>query len=158
MTLMRVKALTYDSKTHQAVAVLADATERRGLGFLIPTNEADRLARALGHIPCPCVPIFELVQGLLAHFEARILRVVLDGNNELGVSSTLCVEQDEGEVAFPCHPADALALALRAGAPIYATPKALLLACSLDQPHRPETCHPDVTDWLERVRPDDFEG
>lgn len=156
MTLMRVKGLTYDPNAHQAVVVLEDLTERRGLAFQVPMNEANRLARVLGLTRCSCVPVFELVDGFLAHFEARVLRVVLDAADR-GVSSTLYVGQDEDETAFPCHPADALALAKRAEAPVYATEEALRHACPLDQPHSHEMGRPDVSRWLEQVRPQDFE-
>lgn len=157
MTLMRVKALTHDAKTRHATVVLEDLAEQLGLGFLVPMNEANRLARALGQTPCPCVPVFDLVEALLAHFEVRVSRVVLDGHSELGISSTLYIKQGEDKAAFSCHPADALALAVRAQAPIYATPEALAHACSL-QAHSHGADFSDVSRWLERVKPEDFEG
>jgi bifunctional DNase/RNase len=46
--------------------------------------------------------------------------VVLD-EDEVGVSATLYVGANHDEAALPCHPADALALAERTRAPIYAT-------------------------------------
>jgi bifunctional DNase/RNase len=155
MTLMRVKVLTYDPDARQAIAVLEDVAEQLGLAFLVPMNEANRLARALGLTPCSCVPVFELVENLLAHFEARVRRITLDGN-EAGVSATLSIGHDGGEATFPCHPADALALAKRASAPIYATEEALRHACPLDQPHSHGTGYPGVKEWLERVQPADF--
>lgn len=52
---------------------------------------------------------------------------------------------------MPCYPPDAIALALRAGIPIYATPDALGHA-------EPSPTPPPgvVSEWLERVRPADF--
>ena len=156
MKLMRVKALSPDAQTQQATVVLEDLTERLALGFLVPMNEADRLARALGLTSCPCVPVFELIEQLLSHFGARALRVVLDGN-DVGIASTLSVGEHGGETAFSCHPADALALAKRANAPIYATEGALRHACPLDSHHQ-TAGDGDVRCWLENVRPEDFEG
>ena len=153
MTLMRVKALTYDHNADQAAVVLEELTGGVGLGFLVPMNEADRLARTLGLTPCPCVPVLDLVEDILAHFEASISRIILDGA-DAGISAVLYLGQDGAEAAFPCHPADALALAKRAGTPIYATDAALRHACPLDRPHGHEAA--DVGEWLERVRPEDF--
>jgi bifunctional DNase/RNase len=104
------------------------------------------------------VPVFDLVEALLAHFEVRVSRVVLDGHREFGISSALFVTRGEDEAVFSCHPADALALAKRAGAPVYATEEALRHACRLDEPHRHKSVSGDVTNWLERVTPEDFEG
>lgn len=157
MTLMRVKELAHDPNTQQTIVVLETPTEWLHLGLLLPVNEANRLARVLGLTSCPCVPVFELVEALLAHFAAPLVRVVLDGA-EAGVSATLYVKENEGEAAFRCHPADALALALRAQVPIYATAEALSHACPVCQPHRHEPDFPDVSLWLEQVRPEDFEG
>ena len=108
--------------------------QRLQLAFLIPINEAHRLARTLGISPCPCVPVLELIDGLLIHFKARVLRMVLDGD-DVEVSSTLHIRGNDGEATIPCHPADGLALAKRAGAPIYATDEVLHYACLLGQPH-----------------------
>jgi bifunctional DNase/RNase len=104
--------------------VLEDVDRRLEFAFLIPVNEAHRLARVLGLTRCPRVPVLELIDGLLAHFNTRVLRVVLDGD-EAGVSTTLYIGEKHGEAAFPCHPADALALAARTRAPIYATDELL---------------------------------
>ena len=68
--------------------------------------------------------MLELIDGLLAHFNTRVLRVVLD-EDEVGISATLYVGENHGEAAFPCHPADALALAERTRAPIYVTDELL---------------------------------
>lgn len=54
------------------------------------------------------------------------------------------IERDGLELLIPCHPADAVALAVRAGKPIMAQDSAL--AHALDA----------VQAWLDRVRPADF--
>jgi bifunctional DNase/RNase len=66
----------------------------------------------------------ELIDGLLTHFNTRVLRVVLDGD-AAGICTTLYIGGKHGEAAFPCHPADALALAARSRAAIYATDEIL---------------------------------
>lgn len=63
------------------------------------------------------------------------------------------VEREGAELLLPCHPADALALAVRARAPIMAQDSALALA----RPGPPPPPEDDVQGWLDRVRPGDFE-
>lgn len=62
----------------------------------------------------------------------------------------------QAELAVPCYPPDALALALRAEVPIYATSGALAHrgqgAASHDSAHE----RADMALWLSRVRPADF--
>jgi len=97
----------------------------------------------------------ELIDELLAHLKARVLRVVLDGD-DVEVSGTLCIRGHDGETTLPCHPADGLALAERAGAPIYATDEVLRHACPLGQSHHHRAGLSHVTHGPERVRPEDF--
>jgi bifunctional DNase/RNase len=62
------------------------------------------------------------------------------------------VERDGREMMLPCHPADAVALAVRAGKPIMAHDSALAHARSSGTPS-PEDA---ARSWLDQVRPADF--
>jgi Domain of unknown function (DUF151) len=89
---------------------------------------------------------------------------VLDGG-EGGISGRVYVRTEAGEDGVPCHPSDALALATRAGVPIFAAEGALRYACPppIGPQHvrtlrewleeaDPRTLH----EWLEGVTPEDF--
>ena len=79
--------------------------------------------------------------------------VVLEDVREQGIGSRVYVRSGEGELGVPCYPPDALALALRANVPIYATADALTHSQRVG-PARDESR--DVARWLAQVRPDDF--
>ena len=155
MPQMLICRLTHCPGHDKATVVLEDVDRRLEFAFLIPINEAYRLARVLGLARCTDVSVLELIDGLLAHCNARVLRAVLDGD-EVGVSATLYVSENDGEAAFPCHPADALALAERSCAPIYATDEVLHHARPLSRQHGRGVGHADGARYLERTRPEDF--
>ena len=155
MTPMLISRLTHCPGHGQATVVLEDVARRLQLAILIPINEAHRLARLLGISPCTCVPVLELIDGLFTHFKARVLRVVLDGD-DVEVSGTLSVRGNDGETTMPCHPADGLALAERACAPIYATDEVLQHACPLGQPHHHGIGLPRVKHGPEWVSAEDL--
>ncbi|HXH84741.1 MAG TPA: bifunctional nuclease domain-containing protein, partial [Candidatus Tectomicrobia bacterium] len=90
------------------------------LALWLPDNEAERLARALGLAGHGCVGIFDLVEALLEKLGCRVTAAVLD-TAAGAVVAALRVGDGTSESAIACHPADAIALATRAGAPIYAT-------------------------------------
>lgn len=69
MTLMRVRALNPNHQTPLATVVREDVVGQRALGFLIPMNEANRLARVLGLKRC-CAPIYDLTLRLVSHDRA----------------------------------------------------------------------------------------
>jgi bifunctional DNase/RNase len=152
---MQVKALSPTPDAAQVTVILETPAGDRALGFLIPTNEANRLARVLGLTECRCVPIYELVLSMLAHLCASVTRAVLDADAE-GICATLMVRHGDSGFALPGHPADAIALALRANAPTYAAPAALANACALAGAPDREPSRPDVLQWLQHLRPDDF--
>jgi bifunctional DNase/RNase len=107
---MRVKTVTHTPGAPSAVAVLETLTDDRTLALTIPLDEAHRLARALGLGPCRCAPIYDLVEELLTALDTTITRAVLEAQeNGIGAALTLGV----GTQTLSCHPADALALALR---------------------------------------------
>jgi bifunctional DNase/RNase len=151
MTPMRVIEVSTCPHTSRPMVMLQVEGRDHWLAFYIPMNEANRLARCLGMTECPCTPIFELTEQLIGHLHAEVRRAHLEGD-ERGISAGLVVERDGGEMMLPCHPADAVALAVRAGKPIMAHDSALAHARSSGA-SPPE----DATrNWLDQVRPADF--
>ena len=155
MTLMHVKALCPNDNAELATIVLETPASDLVLGFVIPLNEANRLARVLGLTHCRCVPVYELLLGMLSQLRASVIRAVLDAKSDRICASLVIGHADSG-FALPSHPSDAIALALRTKAPIYATPAALAHACPLADPGDREPGRLDVARWLERLSPDDF--
>lgn len=152
MTLMQVTEMRLCPTHRTAVVELHDAQQRRIMTFSAEPSEAARLARVMECGPQACHPVFDFVRGLLCSFEAGVARIVLDDVQGEGISGTVFVAWGGAELPVPCYPPDAIALALRAGVPIYATAAALSHAA-------PATPLPDtVGDWLDRVRPGDFDG
>ena len=153
MDLMVVKTVRPTATGEDVMVVLQTASGDRYLGFLVPLNEANRLARVLGMSGCRCAPIYELLLDLATAVDAHVERAVLDGCPE-GIGATLVFRREGGSVTLECHAADAVAVAVRTRAPVYATPAALALSCPAHvQPGDDATAR-----WLESVRPSDFES
>ena len=148
MTEMRVVQVCTCQKTDRPIVLLEDAGRSHWLSFYLPTDEANRLARVLRGRPC--VPVFDLL-GQVAT-AAEVVRAEIDGDPR-GVSAALVLSRDERVFKLGCHPADALALALRVGAPILASDEALAHACPAD----PELQARAVRRWLDQLRPTDFD-
>jgi bifunctional DNase/RNase len=146
-------------RTGQPSVVLEDAEHTRWLAFYLPPSEANRLSRCLGSGPCSCAPIYDLVDQLVAGLEARVARVELDCD-DAGVSASLVLERQGSPASLGCHPADAMALAIRARAPIVATAAAMARARPVVELLRGEgAAGPDpdgLARWLASVSPSDF--
>lgn len=151
MMAMRIKSLVTCGKHNRPLLSLVDREHGHWqLTLWLPGNEADRLGRVLGLAGHRCVAVFDLVQTLLRELDARVSGIVLDTDHD-GVGAMLRLDRAGTELLVPCHPADGLALAELAGAPIHATLSTMQHARLISAEARE-----DLPGWLERVRPDDF--
>ncbi len=152
MTVMRVVDIrTCPHGEQQPMVLLEDHARARWLSFYLPPNEANRLARVLHRTPCSVVPVFDLMEKVLKAAGMDVLRAEI-GGDEHGVSASLVITYEGMELVLPCHPGDALALALRADGPIVATDEALAHACPVDQVVRARA----LRHWLDGLTPGDF--
>ncbi len=153
---MRVVELACGADQQRAIVVLEDMEQRFRLTFSTGAHEAHRLAREMGRARCACNPVFDFIQSLLCTFEATISRVVLDDVGGKGIGALIYLRRAESELNLSCYPPDALALALRAKVPIYASAKVLAHGQLLSAPGTLPTGPAEVCQWLERVKPEDF--
>jgi bifunctional DNase/RNase len=154
MTLMRVLELTSCSRHNRALILLEDVEGTRRLTFYADGCETHRLAHALARGPRACHPVFDFVRALLETLGASPARVVLEDVDGQGIGALVHVRQGASEVTVTCYPPDAIALAVRERLPIYATPGALDHAEPVPPP---VTGAGAVSEWLDRVQPQDFE-
>ena len=152
MTELRVVDLCTCRQTSRPMVLLENVDRSCWLSFYLPRNEANRLARVLGKTCCGAVPIFDLLGEIAQAGGLELVRAEIDGDQQ-GVSAALVVRHAGHELTMVCHPADALALALRANVPILASDAALAHACPADQELRAHT----VRRWLDGVSPADFD-
>jgi bifunctional DNase/RNase len=153
MTVMQVRGIRL-CPTHRTAVVRLDGLDQPvTMTFAADAHEAGRLARVVERGPRACHPALDFVGALLGSFEAGITRVVLDDVQGEGIAGLVYVGWGGAELPVPCYPPDAIALALRAGVPIYATAAALAHARPAPVPAAGE-----VAAWLDGVRPQDFEA
>lgn len=157
MTPMRIRDLDTTRDGRWTVIVLEDFEQKFRLVFSADAHEAHRLAKELGHGPCRCNPAYDFIEALLGMSRTTISRVVLDDVPGKGLEALVAL--DLGPVGGPftlsCFPPDALALAVRAQAPIFATAQALAHAESLARRHE-LPAERAVRRWLNMLAPHDF--
>jgi hypothetical protein len=154
MTQMRIQELTSCRQHQRALVVLEDVGGTRRITFYADPNETRRLAQAMARGPRACHPVYDFIRALVERLGATPVRVVLEDVDGQGIGARVCVRQGASEVLVTCYPPDALALALRERLPIYATAEALEHAELLS----PAAAEPeDISEWLGRIRPHDFE-
>jgi len=123
------------------------------MAVVLPADERGEPTGArLGKTCCGGVPIFDLLGEIAQAGGLELVRAEIDGDAQ-GVNAAVVVRRAGHDLAMVCHPADALALAVRSRVPILASDAALAHACPADQELRAHA----VRRWLDRLRPVDFE-
>ncbi|MDE2059947.1 MAG: bifunctional nuclease family protein [candidate division NC10 bacterium] len=109
----------------QTVVLLRGKGEKRELTLFVGPAEAQSIAVPLQQITPPRPLTHDLIVSLLSAFHSRLQRVVISDFKDNTYYATLYLETDGKEITVDSRPSDAIALALRAGVPIYASSKAL---------------------------------
>ena len=156
MILMRILDVACSADHQKAIVVLEDVEQRFRLTFSTDPHEAQRLAREMGRARCACNPAYDFIESLLSAFQAAVSRVVLDDAEGKGIGALIYLRRAEAELSLPCYPPDALALALRAKVPIYASATVLAHAQPLSGRGSVSPEPAEVSQWLEQVKPEDF--
>jgi hypothetical protein len=130
---MEVLGVATDHETGQPTVLLRAKQGKQELTLFIGPFEAQSIVVPLQQMKPPRPLTHDLTLSLLSTFRSRLRRIIINDLKDNTYYATLYVEADGKEVALDSRPSDAIALALRAGVPIYANDKALRGARSDDQ-------------------------
>jgi uncharacterized protein len=109
----------------QTAILLRSKGAKRELTLFVGPFEAQSIAVPLQQLR-PLRPLtHDLTLSLLAAFRSHLGRVIISDFKDNIYYATLYIETDGKEITVDSRPSDAIALALRVGAPIYASSKAL---------------------------------
>lgn len=101
------------------VVLLKGVEDARSLPIFIGAAEAQSIAIHLNRIQVPRPLTHDLFKNTLDFLECRLMRVEVNELKEGTFYATLVLERDGRRMRLDARPSDAIALALRAGAPVY---------------------------------------
>lgn len=152
---MKIKGLMIDPVSNMPIIVLRDGAGENVLPIWVGIFEANAIATQLEKIVSPRPMTHDLLCSVIATLEGRLDRVVITDLRENTFYALLHVERPGGPVQIDCRPSDAMALALRVGAPIFVE-EAVLERSRAGR----EDAEPDESErlrrWLENVDPEDL--
>lgn len=133
MVEVKLHRLAVDPQNNQAVLLLRDEGSRRVLPLMVGALEASSIAFAIEQIPRRRPLTHDLIISLFEMFGASLKSVLIDDvrNDTFYAQMTLSVGGEEKEI--DARPSDAIALATRTGAPIFALEKVLDLAAVAEE-------------------------
>jgi len=152
---MSVKGLLIDPVQNVPIIILRDAGNERALPIWVGPVEANAIALQIENVT-PARPMtHDLLRNLLEELGARLTRVVITELRGSTFYAYLELRRD-GEVLFvDARPSDAIALSMRARAPIFVESKVLEQAQPIDiSPDRGD--QDQLRRWLESLDPEDL--
>lgn len=121
MLQMKVKVVGIDQNTMMPVVIITDTDEKGFIPILIGQAEANAILYELEGIKPPRPITHDLLKNLVDAFNAKVDRIVIcDIQNET-YFARIVLKSKDGQTDVDARPSDAIALALRTGAPIYIT-------------------------------------
>jgi len=167
--LMKVRRVALDQQNNPVV-LLVDEEETIALPIWIGQAEAMAIAMRLQGVQPPRPMTHDLLQTLLEQFSATVTRIVVSDVRDATYFAEIHLARNGTQLVIDSRPSDAIALALRAEAPILVEDKVAEQAIALRKVLKTgdgeaklgedgEELDPqEFRKFLEQVKPGDFEG
>jgi uncharacterized protein len=140
---MSIKGLMLDPVSNSPIVVLKDDAEKFFLPIWVGIFEANAIALQLENVSTPRPMTHDLLRNMISELDARVTRVVINDLRDSTFFAQIRVITGERTLELDARPSDAIALALRADAPIYVAQSVLEQA---------QTISPDSEDSDEKVK------
>jgi uncharacterized protein len=152
---MVIKGLMVDPITNMPIVVLRDQEGSRVLPIWVGVFEANAIALQIENIATPRPMTHDLLRNVVTDLGGHVERVVISDLRENTFYALIYVALEHDVVAVDARPSDAIALALRTQAPIFAEEYVIDNAKGLDiAQDRGDTER--LQRWLESLDPEEL--
>ncbi|MBI3997797.1 MAG: bifunctional nuclease family protein [Armatimonadetes bacterium] len=164
MRLMKVRRVALDQQNNPVV-LLVDEEETIALPIWIGQAEAMAIAMRLQSVQPPRPMTHDLLHNVLEQLQAKVTRVVVSDVRDATYFAEIHLSRNGTAFVIDSRPSDAIALALRADAPIFVEDKVATQGIALRRSADVEGKTSGLEDeldpqefrkFLERVKPEDF--
>jgi len=152
---MRVAVVTHDPTTNRPVLILKNEEAGKILPIWIGPYEAYAIMSAIEGVEPTRPMTHDLIKAFLAAVDAQVERVVVNDLSDNTFYARIVVETHQGTIEIDSRPSDAIAIALRATAPIYVS-KTVIETSGADASVDKET-RDELERMLESLTPEDFD-
>ena len=152
---MTIKGLMVDPITNMPIIILRDKEGQKVLPIWVGIFEANAIALQIENVATPRPMTHDLLRNVIHDLKASVQKIVVCDLQENTFYALIYLTVGGEVMAVDARPSDAIALALRARAPIFVEEKVIDHAKTSDLvPDRGETER--LQKWLESLDPDDM--
>jgi uncharacterized protein len=155
---MLIYGVSFDLVGKQPIVLLKTADGNRFLPIWIGHPEAAAILMKLQGASTPRPLTHDLITDILAQLEVRVVRITVTELKENTFYATVTVAPDSGaEIEIDSRPSDAIALAVRAEAPIFVADQVIEdSAIEFEDNADQEEIVTEFKRFLDNVTPDEF--
>ncbi len=155
---MQIYGVSFDIVGKQPIVLLKTADGNRFLPIWIGHSEAAAILMKLQGASTPRPMTHDLVTSMLDELEARVVKITVTDLRENTFYASITIQQNGSEIEVDSRPSDAIALAVRAEAPIYADDRVIeesAIEFEGDEVNEEEIVE-EFRTFLDQVTPDEF--
>ena len=154
---MKVRGLTLDPLSNMALVVLRDLEDNKALPIWVGIPEANAIALELEQVPTPRPMTHDLIKNILEGIHASVVRIVVNDLRDSTFYATIFLSLQEQEFCIDARPSDAIAIALRAKAPIFVALDVIERVGTTDVNAQNAVDETEgLKEWLDNIKPEDF--
>ena len=157
---MVIYGVSFDMVGKQPIVLLKTAEGNKFLPIWIGHPEAASILMKLQGAQTPRPMTHDLLCGMLGELDVRCTQVAVTELRENTFFASITLAVGGRELEIDSRPSDAIALAVRAGAPIFAADE-VIAESAIEFEHEVEDTEEVVEkfkDFLDHVKPEDFAG
>tara|TARA_B100000470_G_scaffold215311_1_gene197466 strand:- start:370 stop:870 length:501 start_codon:yes stop_codon:yes gene_type:complete len=152
---MSIKGLMVDPVTNMPIVILRDSDGKRILPIWVGVFEANAIALQIENVSTPRPMTHDLLRNVIQDLNGDVQKIVVSDLKDNTFYAVLHVVVAGEMVMIDARPSDAIALALRVRAPIFAEDAVIDNAKSMDiTPDKGDSER--LQQWLENLDPDDL--
>ena len=163
MVEMKVEGLTLDPLTNMPIIILKDLEGDKSLPIWVGFFEANAIALEIEKITTPRPMTHDLIKNLVTILKAEIKHILVSELKDNTFYAVISLVIGDNSLTVDARPSDAIAIALRAKAPIFVNESVIESAKSLEIPDSVKEKTKEKTveknqwkDWLDNIKPQDF--
>jgi bifunctional DNase/RNase len=153
---MKVRGLALDPVSNMPIIILRDEEEKRSLPIWVGLFEANAIALELEKISTPRPMTHDLIKNILESVEAKVEKIVVNDLRDNTFFALIHLRLGDEEITVDSRPSDAIALALRVGAPIFVDEDVVRRARSVEVAPKEADDQEKLKEWLQNLKPEDF--
>lgn len=157
MIQMKVMGIALDTRTGSPIVVLNDMENRRALPIWIGSAEASAIIRKIENLSVSRPMTHDLIINVIQKAGYTLDRIEINNVEKETYFATLFLVNGNDTLEIDSRPSDAIAIAMRAEAPIFVTANVLASGGVSTDTAKDEEEAQEFKDFIQSIKPSDFE-